>query len=203
MGWTCITIKTFFSWNSVICRHIKPKISQECLWVWVEDQWHRHGRMGGFGPTHFCSDPSWDSHKSVDKCFIYRGCPMHVLYIVNFYYCSPAKKNCSEPQLFLGWRRHCGGCFIRLWRCHLLSMPSGDHASGRRWDYSGLDHGVQRCFNTKWYSDVLGAQSTWDGDTGTENDSSFAGFLNLTNMPCSVLPWQAALQVILISLKSP
>ena len=28
------------------------------------------------------------------------------------------------------------------------------------------------------------------------------GFLNLTIMPCSVLPWQAAWQVILISLKS-
>ena len=30
---------------------------------------------------------------------------------------------------------------------------------------------------------------TRDGDTGNEDDSSFAGFLNLTNMPCSALPW--------------
>ena len=41
-----------------------------------------------------------------------------------------------------------------------------------------------------------GARSTRDGDTGNEDDSSFAGFLNLTNMPCSVLPCQAAWQVI-------
>ena len=40
---------------------------------------------------------------------------------------------------------------------------------------------------TKWYSDALEARNTRDGDTGNEDDSSFAGFLNLTNVPCSVL----------------
>ena len=40
----------------------------------------------------------------------------------------------------------------------------------------------------KWYNDVPGARSTRDGDTGNEDNSSFARFLNLTNMPCSVLP---------------
>ena len=38
------------------------------------------------------------------------------------------------------------------------------------------------------YSDELGSRSTRDGDTGNEDDSSVAGFSNLTNMPCSVLP---------------
>ena len=44
------------------------------------------------------------------------------------------------------------------------------------------------CFRTYWYSDVPGARSTRDGDTGNENDSNFAGFSNLTDMPCSDLP---------------
>ena len=35
---------------------------------------------GGMGvqTPHFCSDPSWDLRKSVEKCFKYRGGPMHV-----------------------------------------------------------------------------------------------------------------------------
>ena len=68
---------------------------------------------------------------------------------------------------------------VCLWRCRMLSVPLGEQASGRRWDCSGLDHVVRRCFGTKWYSDVPGARSTRDGDTSNEDDSSFAVFLKL------------------------
>ena len=59
-----------------------------------------------------------------------------------------------------------GGRSVCLWRCRLLSVPLGEQASGRRWDCSGLDHVVRRCFGTKWYGVVPGARSTRDGDTG-------------------------------------
>ena len=51
--------------------------------------------------------------------------------------------------------------------------------SGRRWDCSGLGHVARRCFGTKWYDDVPGARSTRDGDTGNEDNSSFAWFFKL------------------------
>ena len=35
------------------------------------------------------------------------------------------------------------------------------------------------CFGTKWYDDVPGARSTRDGDTGNEDNSSFARFFKL------------------------
>ena len=57
-----------------------------------------------------------------------------------------------------------GGRSVCLWRCRLLSVPLGEQASGRRWDCSGLGHVARRCFGTKWYSDVLVARSTRDGD---------------------------------------
>ena len=76
-----------------------------------------------------------------------------------------------------------GGRSVRLWRCCLLSVPLGEQASGRRWDCSGLGHVARRCFGTKWYGDVPGAQSTRDGDTGNdtgnEDNSSFARFFKL------------------------
>ena len=72
-----------------------------------------------------------------------------------------------------------GGRFVRLWRCCLLSVPLGEQASGRRWDCSGLGHVARRCFGTKWYGDVPGARSTRDGDTGNEDNSSFARFFKL------------------------
>ena len=72
-----------------------------------------------------------------------------------------------------------GGRSVCLWRCCLLSVPLGEQASGRRWDCSGLGHVARRCFGTKWYSDVLGARSTRDGDTGNEDNSSFARFFKL------------------------
>ena len=72
-----------------------------------------------------------------------------------------------------------GGRFVRLWRCCLLSVPLGEQASGRKWDCSGLGHVVRRCFITKWYDDVSGARSTRDGDTGNEDNSSFARFFKL------------------------
>ena len=53
------------------------------------------------------------------------------------------------------------GRFIWLWRCRLLYVPLGEQASGRRWDCSGLVHVAQRCFGTKWYSEVTGARSRY------------------------------------------
>ena len=38
---------------------------------------------------------------------------------------------------------------------------------------------ARRCFGTKWYDDVPGARSTRDGDTGNEDNSSFARFFKL------------------------
>ena len=72
-----------------------------------------------------------------------------------------------------------GGRFVRLWRFRLLLVPLGEQASGRRWDCSGLGHVARRCFGTKWYGDVPGARSTRDGDTGNEDNSSFARFFKL------------------------
>ena len=72
-----------------------------------------------------------------------------------------------------------GGRSVCLWRCCLLSVPLGEQASGRRWDCSGLGHVARRCFGTKWYDEVPGARSTRDGDTGNEDNSSFARFFKL------------------------
>ena len=72
-----------------------------------------------------------------------------------------------------------GGRSVCLWRCCLLSVPLREQASGRRWDCSGLGHVARRCFGTKWYDDVPGARSTRDGDTGNEDNSSFARFFKL------------------------
>ena len=72
-----------------------------------------------------------------------------------------------------------GGRSVCLWRCRLLSVPSGEQASGRRWDCSGLGHVARRCFGTKWYGEVPGARSTRDGDTGKWDESSFARLFKL------------------------
>ena len=61
----------------------------------------------------------------------------------------------------------------------LLSVPLGEQASGRRWDCSDLSHVARRCFGTKWCGDVPGVRSTRDGDTGNEDNSSFARFFKL------------------------
>ena len=58
-----------------------------------------------------------------------------------------------------------GGRSVCLWRCRLLSVPSGEQASGR----SFIDHVVRRYFGTKCYSDVPAARRTRDGDTGNED----------------------------------
>ena len=50
-----------------------------------------------------------------------------------------------------------------------------------RWSAGGTEY-------PRWWHQQVGRQQ-------------FCWFLNLTNMPCSVLPWQAAWQVILISFK--
>ena len=68
-----------------------------------------------------------------------------------------------------------GGRSVCLWRCRLLSVPSGEQASGRRWDCSGLGHVARKCFGTKWYGEVPGARSTRDGQ------QFCSGFLNLIN----------------------
>ena len=65
-----------------------------------------------------------------------------------------------------------------------VSVQFVEHSSGKRWDGSDLGHVAPKCFGTKWYSDVPGARSTRDGDTGSEYDSSFAASSNLTNKLC-------------------
>ena len=45
-----------------------------------------------------------------------------------------------------------------------------------------------RFLNLTMLGDVPGTRSTRDGDTGNEDNMSFARFSNLTNMACSVLP---------------
>ena len=44
---------------------------------------------------------------------------------------------------------------------------------------SHMGHVARRCFGTKWYDEVPEARSTRDGDTGNEDDSSFARFFKL------------------------
>ena len=44
---------------------------------------------------------------------------------------------------------------------------------------TGLGHVARMYFGTKWYGDVPGARSTRDGDTGNEDNSSFAQFFKL------------------------
>ena len=66
--------------------------------------------------------------------------------------------------------------YARRWRWCLLSVPLGEQASWRRWDCSGLGHVARRCFGTKWYDDVPGDRY---GDTGNEDNSSFARFFKL------------------------
>ena len=60
--------------------------------------------MGESGPSTFVQTPCEISANPLKTFFIYRGCPMYAY--CNFY-CSSAKKNCSDPPLFLGWRRRC------------------------------------------------------------------------------------------------
>ena len=82
-------------------------------------------------------------------------------------------------------------------RCHRERQ-----ASGRRWDCSGLGRRARRCCGIKCYSDAcMGHGTTRDSDTmvtAMRTTAVLLGFLNLTNMPCPVLPWQAAWQVILM-----
>ena len=64
-------------------------------------QWRRHGGNGRVRTPHFCSDPSWDLRKSVEKCFIYRGgggCPMHVF--CNFLLLTSKEKLFGPPTFF-------------------------------------------------------------------------------------------------------
>ena len=42
-----------------------------------------------------------------------------------------------------------------------------------------MGHVARKCYGTEWYDDVPGARSTRDGDTGNEDNSSFARFFKL------------------------
>ena len=46
-----------------------------------------------------------------------------------------------------------------------------------------------RCFGFKWYSDMSGARSIRDSDTGNEDDNSFAGLSNIVYFLKSVLSY--------------
>ena len=61
----------------------------------------------------------------------------------------------------------------------LLSVPLGEQASGKTREVGllGLGHVERRGFGTKWYDDVPGTRSTRGGDTGNEDNISFARFL--------------------------
>ena len=73
-----------------------------------------------------------------------------------------------------------GGRSVCLWRCCLLSVPLTEQASGRRWDCSGLGHVARRCLGTKMVQRCAGSTGvTRDGDTGNEDNSSFARFFKL------------------------
>ena len=76
---------------------VLPSIKSRC-------QWRHHGGMGGSGPPTFVQTPLEISTNPLKSFCIYGGCPMYGF--CNFY-CSPAKKNCSDTPLFLDWGRHC------------------------------------------------------------------------------------------------
>ena len=65
----------------------------------------------------------------------------------------------------------------------LLSVVGAIGRAGLRKEVGLLRPGPRaswaRCFRTKWYNDVPGAWSTRDGDTGNEDNSSFAQFFKL------------------------
>ena len=65
------------------------------------------GGMEGSGPPHFCSDPSWDQRKSVEKFFLHvGGGGTPCMYIVTFT-AHQQRNMVRTPPLFWGWRRHC------------------------------------------------------------------------------------------------
>ena len=98
-----------------------------------------------------------------------------------------------------------GGRSVRLWRCCLLSVPLGEQFVN--WESRPQEGGG-----------IAQAWATWPEGASAPNGTMMCrghgvpemvtpamrttavllGFLNLTNMPCSVLPWQAAWQVILM-----
>ena len=59
-------------------------------------------------------------------------------------------------------------------RCHWESRPQEGGGIAQAWATW-----PRRCFGTKWYDDVPEARSTRDGDTGNEDNSSFARFFKL------------------------
>ena len=63
----------------------------------------------------------------------------------------------------------------------LLSVVGAIGRAGLRKEVGLLRPGPRgpKVLRTKWYSDVLGARSTRDGDTGNEDNSSFARFFKL------------------------
>ena len=84
---------------------------------------------------HFCSEPSWDLCKSVEKYFIYLG-GVSCMYIVTFYW-SPANKNWSNPPLFLGWQRHWEELWKKQQGALAASSTTPQHSQGPEWDVLG------------------------------------------------------------------
>ena len=85
-----------------------------------------------------------------------------------------------------------GGRFVRLWRCRLLSVPSGEQASGRPPQEGG---GIAQAWAT-WPEGASAPNGTVKCrghgvpemvTPASRTTAVLLGFLNLTNMPCSVL----------------
>ena len=117
-----------YSISSIICGHMKRKISLECHRVWAEDSPFVSGVV-------VCCQCHWE----------------------------------SRPQE--------GGGIAQVW------APWSEDALALNGTAMCWGYGVWRWRHRQW-----GRQQ-------------FCCFFNLKNMPCSVLPWQAAWQVILIGLR--
>ena len=85
----------------VLCQQKTPAYSKRVLPVASP-----RGGMEGSGPPHFCSDPSWDYRKSVEKFFLHiGGGGTPCMYIVTFT-AHQQRNMVRTPPLFWGWRRH-------------------------------------------------------------------------------------------------
>ena len=88
-----------------------------CMWQ-TKDEMNSGittGGMGGSGPPTFVQTPPEINANQLKSFFIYGGYPMYVY--CNFY-CSPAKKNGSDPHFF--W----AGDATRdeVWKCEMKNV---------------------------------------------------------------------------------
>ena len=76
-------------------------------------------------------------------------------------------------------RKKGGGRSVRLWP--LLSVVGAIGRAGLRKEVGLLRPGPRgpKVLRHQWYDDVPGGRSTRDGDTGNEDNSSFARFFKL------------------------